>query len=702
MVACSVPLCSCRSSSTGRRQHILQQQYEIHAGRKISFHSFPSDKELCKAWLTKLKIKNFEPSKNSRVCSLHFEKDSFFGFPATRNVLKPNAVPSIITPHWIKIGHGRSTRDEMTDLKAQADVYCAVRGCKNLRSKIDAKNKVSLNSHGKPVSYYQFPEDKELRQKWITATGRNLTHSSIQARMAVCSAHFDKSCFATVGKVKLLSQDAVPTIDLPISKLFHQEKEILSHQIECHSNVQNPSITKIVQQVQGKTLTGSTPVSHSNVSSPPEILATTGSLKSQAPILSKTKDLSPSQNNTPINSKAQTTPINMMMLPKQPEAMMVQRQESNVVIKNDLMQPVVFVKTPNKVMVVPAKSVAQERLAQMPNASTVHVKPNSYISVQPPISTVPEVPRVVPEQAVKKIPDCTCPTDKFFREGGKQIRILSDREHKLRSKNATKARMLKSLLLSRNRCDEKARSLKKKTKELRNAIEKSERGVPLEPATVKLFKEILQQHSEPINLDGPLRKQYGKQMKKFASELFTASPEAYVFVREAFNKRLPRLRTVRAWCSKEQAATESNQSETVDQNDSDLDDEGTECIESSDEEVEELQKKIREETNVTIEAETDQEGNILNDPPAELDEEMFSDLDSDSDFEMPFSSLCEQGLLTPLEPSKKQSKFPSKPSNSPASGTPNNQTKKQDMLIKINLLENPKLGPGVRFETFAI
>lgn len=102
---------------------------------------------------------------------------------------------------------------------------------------------------------------------------------------------------------------------------------------------------------------------------------------------------------------------------------------------------------------------------------------------------------------------------------------------------------------------------------------------------MKLFKEILQQHSEPINLDGPLRKQYGKQMKKFASELFTASPEAYVFVREAFNKRLPRLRTVRAWCSKEQAATESNQSETVDQNDSDLDDEGTECIESSDEEV---------------------------------------------------------------------------------------------------------------------
>lgn len=135
-------------------------------------------------------------------------------------------------------------------------------------------------------------------------------------------------------------------------QLFHQEKEILSHQIECHSNVQNPSITKIVQQVQGKTLTGSTAVSHSNVSSPPEILATTGSLKSQAPILSKTKDLSPSQNNTPINSKAQTTPINMMMLPKQPEAMMVQRQESNVVIKNDLTQPVVFVKTPNKVSIL--------------------------------------------------------------------------------------------------------------------------------------------------------------------------------------------------------------------------------------------------------------------------------------------------------------------------------------------------------------
>ncbi|PAA56261.1 hypothetical protein BOX15_Mlig025972g2 [Macrostomum lignano] len=67
---------------------------------RVSFHTFPKDKEIRKKWLIALRRKDFEPSPSTQVCSMHFEescfKEQFAGFlPSVKRRLYPNAVPSI-------------------------------------------------------------------------------------------------------------------------------------------------------------------------------------------------------------------------------------------------------------------------------------------------------------------------------------------------------------------------------------------------------------------------------------------------------------------------------------------------------------------------------------------------------------------------------------------------------------------------------
>jgi len=46
--------------------------------QNVTFHSFPlRDKQLCEKWLRANPIKDFMPSKNSRLCSLHFHSSDF-------------------------------------------------------------------------------------------------------------------------------------------------------------------------------------------------------------------------------------------------------------------------------------------------------------------------------------------------------------------------------------------------------------------------------------------------------------------------------------------------------------------------------------------------------------------------------------------------------------------------------------------------
>ncbi|XP_055601447.1 THAP domain-containing protein 1-like [Uranotaenia lowii] len=72
-------------------------------GYGLSFHTFPSrnDKLRWKAWTRKLKLR-FEPSKGTKVCSLHFSIPNFVSPTlnriTSRMILKSTAIPDINLP----------------------------------------------------------------------------------------------------------------------------------------------------------------------------------------------------------------------------------------------------------------------------------------------------------------------------------------------------------------------------------------------------------------------------------------------------------------------------------------------------------------------------------------------------------------------------------------------------------------------------
>ena len=44
---------------------------------KVSTFKFPANSKLGKQWLLKMKRKEFQPGKNSRICAVHFTEDYF-------------------------------------------------------------------------------------------------------------------------------------------------------------------------------------------------------------------------------------------------------------------------------------------------------------------------------------------------------------------------------------------------------------------------------------------------------------------------------------------------------------------------------------------------------------------------------------------------------------------------------------------------
>ena len=68
----------------------------------ITFHQFPQDQTLKKKWAFSMKRNKFQPSNNSRVCSVHFRTEDFeqgskLSKDRLRKGLKRNAIPSIFT-----------------------------------------------------------------------------------------------------------------------------------------------------------------------------------------------------------------------------------------------------------------------------------------------------------------------------------------------------------------------------------------------------------------------------------------------------------------------------------------------------------------------------------------------------------------------------------------------------------------------------
>ena len=74
---------------------------------KVSTFKFPANSKLRKQWLLKMKRKEFQPEKNSRICAVHFTEDYFrenlairrflgSDFKPLRLHLKEDAVPRTI------------------------------------------------------------------------------------------------------------------------------------------------------------------------------------------------------------------------------------------------------------------------------------------------------------------------------------------------------------------------------------------------------------------------------------------------------------------------------------------------------------------------------------------------------------------------------------------------------------------------------
>lgn len=67
----------------------------------LIYYRFPNDPNLRRRWILATKRKDFIPSKNSSLCSDHFE-ESDFEIGGLRRQLKPGVIPSLFdfTPHF--------------------------------------------------------------------------------------------------------------------------------------------------------------------------------------------------------------------------------------------------------------------------------------------------------------------------------------------------------------------------------------------------------------------------------------------------------------------------------------------------------------------------------------------------------------------------------------------------------------------------
>lgn len=78
---CCVPLCSNSS----------------HYNSEISFHSFPVDTAVQAQWLIKICRDNFSPTKNTRVCSRHFQPGHFIVTAGGLRRLQKGAMPVLFS-----------------------------------------------------------------------------------------------------------------------------------------------------------------------------------------------------------------------------------------------------------------------------------------------------------------------------------------------------------------------------------------------------------------------------------------------------------------------------------------------------------------------------------------------------------------------------------------------------------------------------
>ncbi|KAK3108725.1 hypothetical protein FSP39_014186 [Pinctada imbricata] len=106
---CCVPHCTSNSAKTGK---------------DVSFHTFPRDPVVSKKWIVAIRRdvgKDFRVNKETRVCSLHFEKSDYFPTTElhTRKVLRGGSCPSIF--YWTKQTSARRALCRVVPKKRKVD-----------------------------------------------------------------------------------------------------------------------------------------------------------------------------------------------------------------------------------------------------------------------------------------------------------------------------------------------------------------------------------------------------------------------------------------------------------------------------------------------------------------------------------------------------------------------------------------------------
>ena len=118
---CCVP--NCRSGYVTKTEELHHRQ--TTAAVLVSFHSFPVDEEARRKWLNAIHRQDFDPTKSSRICLLHFYESDFKVISSDTNesrkkvgtgtvqlrLLKQSAVPRIFTnqPTYMTVGLPETT-----------------------------------------------------------------------------------------------------------------------------------------------------------------------------------------------------------------------------------------------------------------------------------------------------------------------------------------------------------------------------------------------------------------------------------------------------------------------------------------------------------------------------------------------------------------------------------------------------------------
>ncbi|XP_056145806.1 uncharacterized protein LOC130121000 [Lampris incognitus] len=208
---------ACAAFGCSNRRNVKNRQ------RGITFHKFPKNPGLRKAWAIAVRRKDFEPTNATVLCSCHFKAEDFDRTGQTVRV-KECVIPSVFTSfpdHLNKVPNkARSTRtstqagetsddpvsespepqNSSTSINCHSMVGCAAFGCTN-RSK-------------KGVRMYGFPKDMDRSKKWLAMVSRsNLTIKRDYNNRKLCQAHFEEDQFIATKKGQMkLRADAMPTI----------------------------------------------------------------------------------------------------------------------------------------------------------------------------------------------------------------------------------------------------------------------------------------------------------------------------------------------------------------------------------------------------------------------------------------------------------------------------------------------------------